>query len=73
MSKILEHAYERAKALPAGRQDEVGEILLSIVEQDEASIRLSAAQEEEVRRRLANPSPLVPEHEMKAFFNKLTE
>ncbi len=70
MTKILERAFEKAKALPTTRQDEVGEILLSLVEQDASDLRLSPAQQDEVRRRLANPRPLVPEHEMKALFRK---
>lgn len=70
MTKILEQAIQKAKALSTDRQDEVGEILLSLVEQDVSELRLSPAQQDEVRRRLANPSPLVPEHEMKAFFRK---
>jgi hypothetical protein len=72
MNKILERAYEKAKGLSTKRQDEVGEILMSIVEQEESDLRLSAEQEAEVRRRLANPEPRVPEKEMKAFFRKLT-
>jgi hypothetical protein len=36
-------------------------------------MQLSPAQQDEVRRRLANPEPFVPEHEMKAFFRKLAE
>ncbi|MBC8036290.1 MAG: hypothetical protein H7X89_03640 [Rhizobiales bacterium] len=70
MTKILERAYEKAKALSANRQDEVGEILLSLVEQDAIDLHLSPEQQDEVRRRLANPTPLVPEHEMKALFRK---
>ncbi len=70
MSKTLERAYEKAKTLSTNRQDEVGEILLSLVEQDTSDLRLSPEQQDEVHRRLANPEPLVPEHEMKAFFRK---
>ena len=36
-------------------------------------MQLSPAQQDEVRRRLANPSPLVPEREMEAFFRRLVE
>lgn len=70
MTKILERAYEKAKALSNNRQDEVGEILLSLVEQDASDLRLSPEQQREVRRRLASPTPLVPEQEMKALFRK---
>ena len=72
MTKILERAFERAKTLPSDRQDEVGEILLGLVDQDQSEYRLTPGQEAEVRRRLASPEPLVPAHEMKAFFRNLT-
>ncbi len=70
MTKILDRAYEKAKTLSSNRQDEVGEILLTLVEQDAAELRLSPEQQDEVRRRLANPEPLVPEQEMEAFFRQ---
>jgi hypothetical protein len=73
MTKILERAFEKAKTLPTNRQDEVGEILLDLVDQDHSEFRLTPDQEAEVRRRLASPEPLVPAPEMKAFFRKLTE
>jgi hypothetical protein len=52
MIKILERAYEKAIALPADRQDEVGEILLNLVEQDESDLRLASEQEAEVGKGL---------------------
>ena len=72
MSKLLERAFEKAKTLPVNRQDEVGEMLLDLVEQDTSGLRLSASQEADVRRRLASTEPNVPASEMKAFFRKLT-
>ena len=71
MTAILERAYEKAKALSTNRQDEVGEILLSLIEQDTSDVRLSPSQQDDVRRRLESPELLVPEREMKAFFKKL--
>ena len=38
---------------------------------EETDLRLSPKQEREVRRRLAEPKPLVPAEEMRAFFRKL--
>ena len=70
MTKLLERAFAQAKSLPTDRQDEVGEMLLDLVEQDASGLRLSEEQQAEVRRRLASPQPLVPEVEMKAFFRK---
>lgn len=71
MTDLLERAVQRAKALPDYRQDEVGEILLALVEQDSSGLHLSESQQTEVRRRLAHPESPVPADEMKAFFRTL--
>jgi hypothetical protein len=73
MTKLLEKAFEQAKRLPRERQNEVGEMILSLVEQDESDARLSPAQATEVERILAEPEEIVPDHEVKAFFRKLAE
>ena len=73
MTKILEQAIEQVKRLPANRQDEVGEILLSIIEQDASNVQLSPEQEAEVRRRMAKPRVYASPEEMKAFFHTRTE
>lgn len=71
MTRLLEQAIAKAKDLPESRQDEVGEILLALVEQDESSVRLSETQRAEVRRRIAMSEPFIPDQEMQAFFRKL--
>ena len=71
MTKLLERAIAKAKGLPEDRQDEVGEILLALVEQDESSVRLSEAQQAEVRRRIATPTLFVPDQEIQTFVRKL--
>jgi hypothetical protein len=71
MTSLLQNAIEKAKSLPNHRQDEVGEMILAIVEQDNSQLRLSEAQEEEIRNRLARPLVLVPEPDMAAFFRNL--
>ncbi len=73
MTKLLERAFEQAKILPASRQDEVGAMLLDLVEQDNSGLRFSASQEAEVRRRLVSSEELVPDGEMKALFSGLTD
>jgi hypothetical protein len=73
MTKLLEKAFEQARRLPQERQDEVGEMILSLVEQDGSDVRLSPEQAAEVERILAGPEEIVPDHEVKAFFRKLTE
>jgi hypothetical protein len=69
MTRILERAVAQAKSLPAERQDELGEMLLAMVEQEDAFVHLTAAQRAEVRKRLASPLEFVPDEEMKAFFS----
>ena len=71
MTTLLELGIEKAKSLPTHRQDEAGEMLLALAEQETSTLHLSAEQEEEVSRRMAAPLELVPEAEMEAFFHKL--
>jgi hypothetical protein len=71
MTEILEIAIEKAKVLSSGRQDDVGKMVLAMIEQDSSQLTLSAEQENEVRRRLEKPIDLVPHDEMNAFFRKL--
>lgn len=72
MTKVLERAFAQAKSLSPERQDELGEMMLALVEQEKASVKLSTYQQAEVHRRLASPLEFVPDHEMKAFFSKYT-
>jgi hypothetical protein len=71
MTEILEIAIEKAKVLSSLRQDDVGKMVLAMIEQDNSELALSAEQQNEVRRRLDRPIDLVPEAEMNAFFRKL--
>jgi hypothetical protein len=71
MNKLLRNAIEKAKNLPNDRQDEVGHVLLAMIEQDDSHLRLSQNQEAELRGRLAVPLDFVPEAEMDDFFRKL--
>ena len=72
MTRILEHALEEAKRLPTERQDELGEMILSVVEQHTTGLRLSPKQVAEVESILAAPMDIVPDSEVAAFFHKLT-
>ena len=71
MTRVFEQAVAKAKALSDQRQDEVGEMLLALVDQEHSNLRLSSAQEMEVRRRLGAADTFVPEQEMQDFFRKL--
>lgn len=70
MSKILDKAFEKVKSLPSERQEQIGEWIIDAIEQDQSDAQLTPEQQEEVRRRIANPEPPASEEEMEAFFNK---
>jgi hypothetical protein len=72
MTSLLQTAIDKAKTLPNHRQDEVGEMILAMMQQDSSQLGLSDAQQVEIRNRLAKPLDLVPEVEMEAFFRNLT-
>jgi hypothetical protein len=71
MTSLLQDAIEKAKTLPNRRQNEVGEMMLAMMEHDHSSLSLSAAQQAEIHDRLSKPMDLVPEAEMNALFRKL--
>jgi hypothetical protein len=71
MNQLLERAFQQAQTLPDHRQNEVGEMLLALVEQDQSPLHLSKTQQQEVRRRLALSEDNVPVSDMNAFFRKL--
>ena len=73
MTKLLDRAIEKARNLPVHRQDELGEMVLAVVEQEQSGLRLSPEQQAEVRRRIASPESWVPASEMQAFFRKFAE
>ena len=71
MTKMLQAAIEKMKSLPEDRQEEVGEVILSFVEPDSSTIRLSDAQESEVRLRMAKPGPTAMSEETDEAFRNL--
>lgn len=71
MTSLLQRAIDKAKTLPSHRQDEVGEMILAMMDQDKSQLGLSELQQAEIRNRLANPLDMVPESEMNAFFRNL--
>lgn len=72
MSKMLQKAFDQAKMLPEGRQDEMAEMLFQFMDQHESQAKLSEQQLAELQRRLDAPINLVPEDEMLEFFRKHT-
>lgn len=60
MTRTLDQALRRVKALSQERQDDLGEIILTLVEQDASDLQLDEAQVREVKRRLANPGAFMP-------------
>jgi hypothetical protein len=71
VSKLLDQAVARVRTLPEERQNELGELLLSLAEAEGNEPRLSPVQAAEVRRRLASAEPPLSEAEADAFFARL--
>lgn len=70
MSKILDKALERAKTLLSDdRQDEIGEMIDAVIDQEQSDLQLSPSQQEELRRRMADPDPVfATDDQVEAFF-----
>jgi hypothetical protein len=68
MSKRPDDAVERIRRLPSDRQDEAADLLLSLLEQEPGSVRLSPAQAEEVARRLSETSDYTSHEAVGAYF-----
>ena len=70
MTKLLENVIEKVRLLPADRQDEAAEILLTIVEQSgDNAPKLTEKQAAEVRSRLGNQQ-YASDGEVAAFFRQ---
>ncbi len=71
MTKLLEEALLKVKSLPDSRQDEIGEMILGVVEQDQSKVTLSPEQVEEVKRRINDPNPVfATDEQVEALFGK---
>lgn len=70
MTKRLEQAIAKIRALSEDRQDEAAELLLSLAEQDPAGIRLNPEQVAEVSRRLKEPAAYATHADVRAFFKQ---
>ena len=63
---------DRVLTWPPERQEDTARVLREMEEQDSSSLRLSADQVAEVRRRLADPSPhTIPAEDVFRRFRKL--
>jgi hypothetical protein len=69
MTKPLESAFRRVKLLPSARHDDLGEIILTLVEQDSSVFQLDDEQVMEIERRLANPETPIPFESVLNQFN----
>ena len=71
MKTLLEKALKQVKALPKERQNNYGEFLLTMLQQDTSDLQLSDVQAKEIRYRLTNPEPTFSEFEAREFFKIL--
>ena len=72
---LLEEAIESLRSVPAAKQDQVAEVVLSIVEQYTSDLQLTPEQIEEVRRIeadfLAGKLEILSDEETKAMWRRL--
>ncbi len=69
MKTLFDQAISRAKTLSVERQDDLGEIILTLVEQDSSELQLNGEQVMEIERRLANPETPIPFESVLNQFN----
>ena len=71
MKTLLEKALKQVEALTEERQNNYGEFLLTMLEQDNSDLQLSDIQVREIGHRLANPEAAISEFEAMEFFTAL--
>ena len=72
MTKLLEQAIEKVRALSEVRQDEAARVLLDVVAQNPDDLHLSEEQLRDLSRRLADPRDgLASDHEVAAAFQRM--
>jgi hypothetical protein len=66
---LVKEILDRVLTRPPERQEDAARVLREVEQQDRSTLRLSAEQAAEVRRRLANPGPhtIPPEEVFKRF------
>ncbi|MDE0203694.1 MAG: hypothetical protein OXK73_14810 [Rhodospirillaceae bacterium] len=67
MTERLEEAIAKVRKLPPDRQDEAAALLLSMVDQDSNTLRLTPQQATEVQCRLAQPTEYIPHDGVRAY------
>jgi len=73
MNKRLEDAITQLKSQSEERQQEAAEILFDFLEQENADVRLSPEQRQEIERCLADSEPYADEAEVRRVFERLTK
>ena len=71
MKTLLDKALKQVKALPEERQNNYGEFLLTMLEQDTSELQLNDVQAKEIVHRLTNPELTVSEFEAMEFLKIL--
>ena len=71
MKTLLEKALKQVEALTEERQNNYGEFLLTMLEQDNSDLQLSDIQVREIGHRLAKPEVTISEFKAMEFFTAL--
>jgi hypothetical protein len=73
MSRRLDEAIVRLKALPDDRQNEIADLLIDVLDHEADDIILSPEQVAEIEQSLSNDEPYASEEEVRAVFDRLTK
>ena len=72
MSDKLLLGFQQVKKLSDKRQEEIGQWLLDIAEQEASDVRLTPEQVDDLRQLVENPEAPVSDAEAEAVFSKIT-
>jgi hypothetical protein len=68
MTKLLEQAIRRLRALPDNQHDAAASLVMSLLSDDPSTVRLSPAQAAEVERRLAEETEYLRHTDVRTRF-----
>ena len=71
MTKLFDKAGHRIREMSPQQQDEAAEVLISIAQQDNEAVQLSADQIAEIKHRLSEPAVYATDEQVESLFQKM--
>ncbi|MBT4045209.1 MAG: hypothetical protein HN834_23905 [Rhodospirillaceae bacterium] len=71
MTKLFDKAVQRIREMSPQQQDEAAEVLISIAQQDNEAVQLSADQIAEIKHRLSEPAVYATDEQVESLFQKM--